>query len=196
MLFKLRTSEIHIDTGIDGSKIADNVIKAVRTRAESLVERYRQRIVTDIYSHVKERTGTIGKAVLPFVVMSNNSITLGFNFDVSKASYLVTHIMMTPDESPYKTISARAHLLTVPLSEKLFGKSAKNMNLSVIPTKTAHFLGTSEGGVFTPSFVLEHSVKVPKRVKMYEIMEDFEKVAISEITKVAQDALNKSLTRR
>lgn len=195
MLFKVRTSDINLNIQFNAAKIVDNVMSAVRVTAERLTQDFKAKIITEIYSHVRRRTGGLEKAVIPFVLTTPSSVVLGFDFDLSTAPHLMTQIMMTRGESAYKTISARSRMLTVPLEDYVYGRKASSMNLQVIPTKDHTFLAmkSGSGGEFKPSFVLEHSVKVPKRIKMYDIMDEMERVAISEITKTAQNALNRSI---
>jgi hypothetical protein len=191
MVFKLRTSPIDIDV----NAIMTEVTKAVRTRAESLTIEFKSKIIATIYSSVRRRTGAIGRSVKPFVFMDSTSVTLGFDIDLSEAPYAMTQMMMTVNESPFKVISAGSHMLTVPLNAHISGRSVKDMNLSVIPTMNNVYLGykTGSGSNFKPQFVLEHSVKVPKRIKMYDIMDEFEDTARVEIQKSVQDVVNRGL---
>jgi hypothetical protein len=193
MLFKLRTSPIGTTVGLDVDRIMADITQAVKARADALTEEYRSHIVSSIYFSVRKRTGAIGRAVKPFVFMDSDSVTLGFDFDLTEAPHLMTQMMMTRGESSTKTISARASMLTIPLSDHIYGRSSKGMNLDVIPTGRNVFLGTKSGSGsdFKPQFVLEHSVKIPKRIKMYDIMDKFEETAIREIQKTVQDVVNR-----
>jgi hypothetical protein len=193
MIFKVRSGTIPLN--IDPSRMIDAITSAVRAKAEAMTMEYKNRIVAIFYSSLTKRTGRIEEAIKPFVLTNSNIITLGFDFDLNIAPYIMSHVMMTPGESAYKVISSRGNMLTIPLEEKLYGKRAKDMNLSFIPTRNNIFLGhkTGSGNKFVPEFVLERTVKIPKRVRMYDIMDMFERDAKRELSIVAQEALNRSL---
>ena len=190
MKFTFRTNPIDVE------KVVGDVTSAVRAKAEQLTKEFKNRITATIYQSVRRRTGTMDRAIKPFVISDKTSVTLGFDIDVSEAPHIMTHMMMTREESPFKTIYAKAHLLTIPLNDYVYGRSAAKMtNLEVVPVRGHMFLAPKRGhdSKFKPMFILEHSIKIPKRIKMYDIMDTLESTARREIQKVAQTALDKSL---
>jgi hypothetical protein len=178
----------------DANKISKDVMSAIRSKAQRLTEDFRKRIVSTIYSSVHRRTGSIDKSIKPFVLEGNSSLTLGFDIDPTNSSHTMPHLMMTRTESSMSVIHSRAKLLTVPLVDYVYGKKASSMNLRVIPTPGHTFLSSKQGssGKFKPEFVLEREVKIPKRVKMYDIMDKFESTVRREIQATAQDVIDKS----